>query len=198
MYYNMLICQDRNSKGWDNGWFGYDISIFPFQWSTDFITSCSKRCKRWPSCVQVTISHTSSIHVVLYKDLIWSQCTQKKFKDSYNGAIVRNGEYILALCFHVHKVLLENKNLWSLCHRLKISNLILIHNHVSRSSEVQTAALRDLSERWRLWLSAVIYWQWVTRPPSSVSLCETRALYLSLALTPVTCDPSWQVILMPP
>lgn len=78
---------------------------------------------------------------------------------------------------------------WTSCHHVKISNSILIHNQASRSSEVQTAALRDLSGRWRLWLSAVIYWQWVTRPPSPVSLCETRALYLSLALTPWPVTP---------
>lgn len=43
--------------------------------------------------------------------------------------------------------------------------------------------LRDLSQRWRLWFSAVICWQWVTSPLSCLLKCNRTPCTLSLALT---------------
>lgn len=89
----------------------------------------------------------------------------------------------------------------SLCHHLKASNLILIHNHVSWS---ESGPWRCRLQCWEicqrgegygsvLW-SVDSEWQ----DPSPVSLCETGPLYLSPALTLWPLTPFCQVILMPP
>lgn len=89
----------------------------------------------------------------------------------------------------------------SLCHHLKASNLILIHNHVSWSdSGPWRCRLKcwEICQRGEgygsvLW-SVDSEWQ----DPSPVSLCETGPLYLSPALTLWPLTPFCQVILMPP
>lgn len=72
-----------------------------------------------------------------------------------------------------------------------------IFKHLSWSLELQATVLRDLSGRWRLWFSAMICWQWVTRPLSCLLKCNMTPVPVHSA-DPVTSDPTCQVILMPP